>query len=108
MAIDFEDAKPGMTVFYQQPHMRHPEYGTIRSTNLGELPRIRDQVVRVLFLSETTAKPSHPADLHWPPNFCAKDGANPPEQRYSEEWPRYRCCESRSPLGTETGSRPSR
>jgi hypothetical protein len=95
MAIDFEDAKPGLTVFYQQRHMRHPEYGTIRSTNLAELPRIRDQVVRVLFLFETTAKPCHPADLHWPPDFTKIDGANPPEQRYSEEWPRYRCCESR-------------
>lgn len=87
--IDFEDAQPGMTVFYQQPHMPHPEYGVIVSTNLEWLPRLRDQIVRVQFLFEGTAKPCHPADLHWPPDFCAMDGANHPEQKYSNEWPGY-------------------
>jgi hypothetical protein len=95
MAIDFEDAEPGMMVFYQQTHMRHPEYGTITSTNLQELPRIRDQIVRIRFLFDNHSKPCHPADLHWPPDFCAVDGANPPGQKFSTEWPRYkRCCES--------------
>jgi hypothetical protein len=89
MAIDFEDAIPGMNVFYQQPHMRHPEYGRISSTNLDELPRLCNQIVRVLFLGDETAKPCHPEDLHWPPNFCAKDGANPPGQKFSNEWPGY-------------------
>lgn len=89
MSIDFEDAKPGLTVFYQQPHMAHPEYGSITSTNIDALPRLRDQVVRVLFTNETTPKPCHPEDLFWPPNFCARDGANPPGQKFSDEWPGY-------------------
>lgn len=90
MAIDFEDARPGLTVFYQQAHMRHPEYGTITSTNLTELPRICNQIVRVRFLFDEHSKPCHPADLYFPPNFCAASDANPPGQKFSDEWPEYK------------------
>jgi hypothetical protein len=72
--IDPLNAKVGLHVFYQQPHMPGPEYGVI--TSLDHSPRY----VHVLFLGDTTAKACHPRDLHWPPDFCAMDRCNPPGQ----------------------------
>ncbi len=75
--------KVGMTVFYQQPHMKRPEYGTIVS--IQSCPRY----VHVLFVGETTAKACRPKDLYFPPDYCAADRVNPPGQRFSrpEEMP---------------------
>jgi hypothetical protein len=69
--IHWRDAKVGFHVFYQQPHMARPEYGTIVSVDYSP------DLIHVLFLGDTTAKACHPRDLHWPPDFCAQDRANP-------------------------------
>jgi hypothetical protein len=81
MAIDALKARVGMHVFYQQPHMPDPEYGVIVS--IDHAPRC----VHVRFNDETTAKACHPRDLHWPPDFCKQDRANPPGQLFGEGAP---------------------
>lgn len=68
------DAGPGMSVFYQKPYMRYPEYGTITS--------IGTDYIHVLFLDDQTSKACLPHDLYWPPDFCARDGVNVPGQRF--------------------------
>lgn len=77
----------GKTVFYQKPHMAHPEYGTITSWEPDWEPA---SIARVRFLGDTHSKPCHVEDLYWPPDFCARDGANPPGQRFSGPTPEGR------------------
>lgn len=75
--INIDDAKPGLHCFYQKPHMRSPEYGIITQVT----PRcFGPSIVHVRFLFDTIAKPCLPGDLHWPPDFCAIHGGNPPGQ----------------------------
>lgn len=90
MAIDPKLARADLNVFYQQPHMQWPEYGRIISVSepvfirRGFDPCYYSVIVRVLFMGDTTPKPCHPDDLHWPPSFCARDGVNPPGQPWSD------------------------
>ena len=74
--IALEDAVPARHVFYQQPHMPQPEYGVITSVS----PWGRRPYVHVRFLFDHHSKACRPEDLHWPPDFRAGDGANPPGQ----------------------------
>jgi hypothetical protein len=76
--INWQDAKVGFAVFYQQPYMTAPEYGTIRC--IDHAPKY----IHVLFLGDTTAKACYPRDLHWPPDFCAQDRANPEGQLFGK------------------------
>lgn len=71
------DARLGLHVFYQQPHMRSPEYGAITG------PQSIPTYVHVLSFGDGTAKACHPRDLHWPPDYCAADRVNPTGQIYS-------------------------
>jgi hypothetical protein len=64
----------GMHVFYQQPHMKWPEYGYI--TSIQSMPLY----VHVRFNFDTVSKAVRPQDLHWPPDFCEQDRCNPPGQ----------------------------
>lgn len=75
MAIDWCDVRPGLHVFYQQPHMAHPEYGEITSAG---------HYVFVRFFGDAHSKACRPRDLHWPPDFCKADRANPPGQPFGE------------------------
>lgn len=68
----------GLHVFYQQPHMRSPEYGVI--TGVQSCPIY----LHVRFGSDGTSKAVRPADLHWPPDYCAMDRCNPPGQLWSK------------------------
>lgn len=68
------DARPPLHVFYQQPHMGSPEYGFITSVN--------ERYVFVRFLFDSHSKACRPEDLHWPPDFCAIYGGNPPGQLF--------------------------
>lgn len=76
MAIDPLQAKVGLHVFYQQPHMSSPEYGVIRSVDAAPC------YVHVLFIGDSTAKACRPEDLYWPPDFCAADRCNPEGQPF--------------------------
>jgi hypothetical protein len=79
--IDPYKAKVGFHVFYQQPHMRHPEYGLITSTD--QMPHY----VHVRFNGDAHSKACRPTDLHWPPDFCAADRVNPEGQPFATDWP---------------------
>lgn len=76
MIVAYSEDIVGKTVFYQKPHMRSPEYGTITAV-------ISPSLVQVRFLFDDWSKPCNPDDLYWPPNFCARDGGVPGQQ-YSE------------------------
>lgn len=79
--IDPFDVKVGFHVFYQQPHMRGPEYGVITGVHHGSGDALDDpSYVRVRFLGDATSKSCRPQDLHWPPDFCAPDRVNPAGQ----------------------------
>jgi hypothetical protein len=71
----------GLSVFYQQPHMKSPEYGVI--TSIQSMPVF----LHVRFNLESTAKACCPRDLHWPPDFCEADRVNPVGQIFSKEIP---------------------
>ncbi len=77
--IDDLKARVGFHVFYQKPHMRSPEYGVITSLDFAP------HYVNVRFLGDTHSKACRPADLHWPPDFCAMDRVNPQGQPFGEE-----------------------
>jgi hypothetical protein len=69
----------GVSVFYQQPHMKAPEYGVI--TSIQSMP----VYLHVRFMFDTTSKACRPQDLHWPPDFCAQDRCNTPGQVFESE-----------------------
>lgn len=86
--IDAREAKVGLHVFYQQPHIAHPEYGVITRIQLWPEVREKGGLIHVRFFGDTTAKACYPRDLYWPPDFCARDGANPPGQVFGTDYPR--------------------
>jgi hypothetical protein len=82
--IDVNDARPGLHVFYQQPHMKWPEYGAI--VRVSEHAAWGKACVFVRFLFDTTAKACRREDLYWPPDFCAIGGGNPPGQIFDHDF----------------------
>lgn len=61
--INRDEAKIHKPVFYQQKHMRVPEYGIIVGIPHDET------ILQILFVGDTTPKPCHIGDLFWPANF---------------------------------------
>lgn len=89
MAIRLSEVRPGLHVFYQQPHLGTPEYGVIVRTNEYECFNRDKAMAFVRFNFDVTAKACHPRDLFWPPDYCAQDRVNPDGQPFSrpEEMP---------------------
>ena len=75
---EWETKLKGLHVFYQQPHMKSPEYGII--VGVQSCPHY----LHVLFIGDTTAKAVCLRDLHWPPDYCKQDRVNPEHQLYSQ------------------------
>jgi len=72
--INAREAKPKVNVFYQQPHMPHPEYGVITQVGFVSNYFPENTIIHVLFFGESTPKACRARDLHWPPNYCSIDG----------------------------------
>lgn len=72
--ITLSDLQIGHHVFYQKPHMPHPEYGIITSFN--------DIYVFIKFFGDSHSKACDVRDLYWPPDFCMIDRCNPIGQKY--------------------------
>ena len=87
--IDIKDAKKDMHVFYQRAPMARPDYGLIVRTNEEHCSNQTQLMVFVLFVGDSTPKACRPADLYWPPDYCAADCVNPAGQKLSrpEEMP---------------------
>lgn len=73
MAISIADAKPGLTVYYLTTGMSHPEYGIITSVGW---------YVFVRFGLDQHSKACNPANLYWPPYYCAHRTLDLPGQKY--------------------------